>query len=108
MPYNPDDQHVACTVCRSDSNQGTSGLYTSVNCVCCGDFQVSRKVIDDIGLPYENGKDQALASYVIRRMQASGTRPTLTTEFFDSLNHRNLPSPAEQSDNFIIWLAEQA
>ncbi len=66
------------------------------------------KLQPDIGLPYQNGKDQALASYIIRKMQAPGTRPTLTPEFFNSLNHRNLPSPAEASDNFIIWLARQA
>jgi hypothetical protein len=41
-------------------------------------------------------------------MQAPRTRPKLTREFFDSLDHQTLPSPAEATDNFVIWLAEQA
>jgi hypothetical protein len=32
----------------------------------------------------------------------------LSREFFDSLDRQTLPSPAEATDNLIIWLAEQA
>jgi hypothetical protein len=108
MPCNLDDRTERCAVCDSLSNQRSSGLYIIVDCKRCGDFQISRDAIDDIGLPYNTPKEQAPASYIIRKMQAPRTRPILTRAFFGSLNNQSLPSPAEASDNLITWLAEQA
>jgi hypothetical protein len=72
-------------------------------------FHVSHIVADDIGLPFSDRKKQALASYIIRRMQQPGApRPQLTTEFFHALESRKLPTPEEASDNMILWLAETA
>jgi hypothetical protein len=80
-----------------------------VDCYRCGDFEVSREAIDDFGLPLMDRRKAALASYTIRKMQAAGRRrPTLTSDFFRSLETRTLPTPAEASDNLITWLAGQA
>ena len=109
MPYDPLRQSETCTVCGSPANRKQEfGIGEIVDCARCGDFQITREAIDDIGLPYKMPKAQALTSYNIRRMQAPGTRSNLTREFFNLLDHRTLPSPAEASDNLITWLAEQA
>jgi hypothetical protein len=80
-------------------------------------------IADDVGLPYElpdirlsddrlhreAQKQQALASYTIRKMFASsGKRVDLTREFFEALKTRSLPTPMEVADNLIVWMAEQA
>jgi hypothetical protein len=49
----------------------------------------------------------ALASHLIRQMQRDG-RAVLSREFFESLRQRSLPTPAELSDNLLLWFSEQA
>ena len=109
MPYNP-KHPIERTVCGSQSNihHKEFNVGEIVDCARCGDFQISRITADDIGLPYQNPKQRALANYMIRKMQAPRARPKLTREFFDSLKHQTLPTPIEMSDNLIIWLAGQA
>ena len=111
MPYRPSSDPTAtltCPVCGGDANRKSDDANEIVDCNSCGDFQVALDVIKDFGLPYKEPRDRALASYNIRKMQSSATRPTLTVEFFNSLNLHSLPTPAEASDNFIIWLAGKA
>jgi hypothetical protein len=78
-----------------------------IDCSRCGDFSVSRKLIDDEVLLLQDPKQRALASHIIRKMQAPGTRPKLTEEFFHTLRTRSLPRPAELMDNFIVLVAEE-
>jgi len=78
-----------------------------VDCSRCGDYSIEHVTADEIGLPLKDSKLRALASHVIRKLQG-GTRPYLTTEFFVSLTKRTLPTPAEASDNLLLWLAEEA
>jgi hypothetical protein len=98
-----------CPVCL-----GQAGVYQmggwdrAVHCLFCGKFQIERATIDDLQLPFTGQKQQALARHVIRKMTAAGTLPLLTKEFFQALGERTLPSPAEASDNLLIWIAEQA
>jgi hypothetical protein len=75
-------------------------------CSRCGDYRVDLAVIDDL-LPLKDQRSQALASYTIRRMQGN-RRPRLDRDFFRALETKTLPTPAEASDNLIMWLAEQA
>jgi len=49
---------------------------------------------------------RALVSYTVRQMHPP-ERPRLTREFFEELQHRTLPTPAEASDNLIRWMANQ-
>jgi hypothetical protein len=109
MPYNLDRPTRCCTVCNSEANIDGPDINWDliVDCARCGDFQISRITSDQLGLPYITPKERALASHVIRKMQAPRYRPILTIDFFDLLRYRTLPTPVELSDNFIIWLAEQ-
>jgi hypothetical protein len=109
MPYTTVEKIGTCTVCTSPANilRTSFGVGELVDCSRCGDFEVDHGVADEVGLPFAGPKKQALASYTIRKMQASGRAP-LTREFFRELERRALPTPAEASDNLIIWIAEQA
>jgi hypothetical protein len=71
--------------------------------------ETSKEAIDDFRLPYSDLKKIALARFTIRKMQAGNTsRVTLRSDFFKSLEMSSLPTPAEASDNLILWLAGQA
>lgn len=111
MPFDATQRTGACTVCGSPANilQTAFRVGEVVNCSRCGDFEVSHTVADGIGLPFRTPKDRALASYTIRKMQGpDAPRPRLTSEFFHTLRKGNLPTPAESSDNLILWLANEA
>jgi len=97
-------------VCGSDANilHSQFGRGEVVDCARCGDFQISHVTADELGLPFSDPRQRALASYTIRKMQASSPRPKLSGEFFESLRGRTLPTPAEASDNLLIWMAEKA
>jgi hypothetical protein len=58
-------------------------------------------------LPLGDAKQRALASHLIRKLQGR-TRPHLTTDFFRSLEDRDLPTAAEVSDSLLLWFAESA
>ena len=108
MPYDSKQPSEPCTVCGSDANIHHKEYKVGeiVDCVRCGDFQISHVTAADLGLPFKDQKDRALASYVIRKMWVPGvTRPKLTRDFFNSLQYKALPTPAEAMDNFIIWVA---
>lgn len=109
MVYDLRRPTIRCTVCESEANgvHQEFGTWEIVDCARCGDFEVSHVTADDVPLPIKEPKLRALASHLIRRMQAPRTRPKLTEEFFASLRTRALPSPAEASDNLVIWIAEQ-
>ena len=97
-------------MCGSDANilHSQFGRGEVVDCARCGDFQISHVTADELGLPFSDPRQRALASYTIRKMQASSPRPKLSEEFFVSLRGRTLPTPAEASDNLVIWIAEKA
>jgi hypothetical protein len=110
MPYDSTQPTDPCTVCGSNANilHRSFGKGEVVNCSRCGDFQLSRGTVDDVGLPYTDPKMQALASHIIQKMQTPGARAKLTLDFFSSLKTRTLPSPAERTNNLITWKGEQA
>jgi hypothetical protein len=78
-----------------------------IDCSRCGDFHISREAADDY-LPIADERKKALASFMIRKLTASGARANLSSDFFVALRARNLPTPQEASDNALIWLAEKA
>jgi hypothetical protein len=111
MPFDESEQHGRCAVCNSRANllHTNFGVAEVVDCERCGDFHISHVIADDVGLPYREPKQQALASYIIRKMFASsGKRVDLTRDFFEALKTRSLPTPMEVADNLIVWMAEQA
>jgi hypothetical protein len=111
MTFTASTKTQPCTVCTSPANflKTEFNVGTVVDCVRCGDYEISHVTADNIDLPFGDPKSRALASYAIRKMQGPGVRrPTLTSDFFQSLETRSLPTPAEASDNLVIWLAGQA
>jgi hypothetical protein len=111
MPFDESKRHGHCTVCNSRANllHASFNVAEIVDCERCGDFHITHVTADDLGLPYREPKQQALASYTIRKMFASsGKRVVLTREFFEALKTRSLPTPMEVADNLIVWMAEQA
>jgi hypothetical protein len=110
MPFSSDNNVNPGTVCRSESNFWNINFNVGevVDCARCGDFHISHADADYLGLPFDNPKQQALASHVIRKMfESSGKRVELSRGFFDALKARTLPTPAEVMDNLIAWIAEQ-
>ncbi|MGO9701430.1 MAG: hypothetical protein ACLPX7_19445 [Xanthobacteraceae bacterium] len=95
-------------MCGSAANILVRDIHsgTIIDCSRCGDFSVSRVAEADF-LPLKDLKQRALASHLIRKLQGA-SRPTLTSDFFASLSQRALPTPAEASDNLLLWLAEIA
>jgi len=98
-----------CTVCTSPANilRKDFGFGVVVDCSRCGDYSVDRQTCDDVPLPLTDRKQRALASHLIRKLQG-GRRPHLTIDFFRSLAAPSLPTPAEASDNLLLWFAERA
>jgi hypothetical protein len=111
MPFTESKYVRPCTVCGSRANHLVINFNVGevVDCSRCGDFHVSHVTADALGLPFEEPKKQALASYTIRKIYAStAQRVHLTKDFFESLEKRALPTPAEAADNLILWIAEKA
>lgn len=109
MPYRIDEPNlrtVPCEVCGSASNvvQTDAHVQKYINCIRCGDFRV---IYDGVKCPVEDEKLRALASYNLRKMQ-DGARPIFDKIFLQSLSSMQLPSPAEATDNLLLWFAEQA
>lgn len=110
MAFDPRKPTAKCSVCSSPAavwqNQRQDGEI--IYCTRCGDFEILDVIAGTIGLPFTEPKKQALASYVIRKLQkSSAPRPVLNIDFFRALEGRSLPTPAEASDNLLLWLADK-
>ena len=107
MVYDLKRATVPCTMCGSEANgdEQAFDVWQVVDCSRCGDFRITSLVA--LRRQLKEPKQRALASHLIRKMQAGGTRPELTEEFFAALRDQTLPTPAEASDNLILWMAEQ-
>ncbi len=101
-----------CLICDYDLQTPPTNIpardATGYSCANCGDFILTRTAVRKLGARIKNNPEEAaLLSYSIRKMQ----RPDVTPEL-DSLNFENilknseLPNPAEQANNLIIWLGE--
>jgi hypothetical protein len=84
MPYRTPAQGShpqQCEVCGSPANYQQGGFYLIIECSRCGDFQMGREALfewsqtPDGRLDNPAGaKQRALASHLIRRMQARSGR----------------------------------
>lgn len=107
MPYSAGSASEPCILCGSDANIRREMFGPFVDCSRCGDFQMERAVADDLTHP-SDAKEAALRSFIVRKMQGQVKRPNLTRDFLASLRDQTLPTPAEASDNLLIWIAEAA
>ncbi len=98
MPCGSELEIAECNVCRGDTNliRIDKNPYADlVDYSRCRNFVVSHMVVHQIGLPYQDAKQRALASYHIRKLQKPQSRAQLTPEFFEALAHASVPTPAE-------------
>ena len=112
MSYEINLPTVAWRLCASSSNVvNTDGnVQESINCIRCGDYRIIynfRDMYSGILLPLEDENLRALTSYNLRKMQGP-KRPIFDRFFLQSLSSTQLPSPAEATDNLLLWFAEHA
>lgn len=98
-----------CPVCNLELvNPETSGSNSvQFECPRCGKFSLTGSLIST--LPYtlsSTANADAKISHAIQTMQRDKNGAELNTFTIDEILKRSLPSPREQVDIFIRWLAE--
>jgi len=102
-----------CHICKQGvlpSEWRTDGEDTlDTACRTCGLYSVTRKVLRVIDqVVTERNAKSALLSFNVRRMQrGEGNAVKLTQELIDEFLKRDLPTAAEQANNFILWLGDK-
>jgi len=103
----PDD----CPVCGSlltgvnEHSQGKDA--TLFSCPLCGDFILSRSLVASLPHILKTKKDAGKKiSHALRQMQQIKKGPELNTYTVEEILMKPLPTPREQADLFIRWLAE--
>ena len=100
-----------CPVCNSGLKEhverpgGKDADYFS--CPLCGEFVLSGTLIATLPHLLQSNKDAgAKISHALRAMQQTNKGAELNTYTVDEILKRPLPTPREQADLFIRWLAE--
>ena len=100
-----------CPVCQSELGEFTKtpeGLDANqYSCPRCGDFRLSRTLVTT--LPTRLSGDvsaRAKISHALRRMQENNQGAEMSTNTVDEVLKRPLPSPSEQADLLVRWIAE--
>lgn len=100
-----------CPVCNSSLKEhverpgGKDADYFS--CPLCGEFVLSGTLIATLPHLLQSNKDAgAKISHALRAMQQTNKGAELNTYTVDEILKRPLPTPREQADLFIRWLAE--
>ena len=97
-----------CPVCNSsldDIREGSGGVFFS--CPMCGDFKLTDSLLADLPHTLRTKKEASKKiSHAIRLMQQNNDGAELYSYTIDEILKRSLPSPQEQSDLLIRWLAE--
>lgn len=97
-----------CPVCYSKLKEKVDGTEaTTFHCTLCGDFVLPRTLISILPSILQENKDgSAKISHAIRTMQKVNESVGLNTHTVKEILKRPLPTPQEQADLFIRWLAE--
>ena len=103
-----------CPICNTELKKesaipGTLDA-TFFSCMQCGDFILSRNIVDDLPYTLKTSKDaSAKISHKIRLMQKKNEPVELSS--MDTINEivkLPLPLPREQADLLVRWLAENS
>lgn len=103
-----------CPICKYDLAQ--PGLIPDdtkrlrYHCQNCGDFELSMEAqMNSIPALKEDLHKAALLSHAIRKRHKKGEWVFLFTETIGQiLKNTQLPTPAEQADNLILWLGDNS
>lgn len=102
-----------CPVCNTflknfqENPQGRDGVFYS--CPLCGDFLLSGTLVASLPTYLHNSKDASFKiSYAIRSMADNNQVVELNTHTIAEIMKQSLPSPKEQADLLIRWLATKS
>jgi hypothetical protein len=103
-----------CPVCKTNLYEKTPGGEASIfSCPLCGKFGLTDSLISELPNILDSNKDASpKISHALRTMQAINKSVELNRYFKLNTNtvkeilKRPLPTPSEQADLFIRWLAE--
>jgi len=104
-----------CPICKSPSSDNENqppktGDREYFNCSRCGEFILSRSVLQGIiahSLLNDDQEKITVISHSIRKMQGKGEIPYLDSYLVDRLLQNNLPNLSEQINNLILWLGKE-
>lgn len=116
MPFVEQQDQEPCPICGEPANVYEHDMRVAmvVNCCRCGDYKFESREVSQDNLPIQKPEKIALISYLIQQLNGALIpvsrgfieRPVLTYEFFQSLRTRSFPSPAEASDNLLLYIAK--
>lgn len=99
-----------CPVCRTQLRKQPEdrGDRIFCDCPCCGPFSLSGSIAAFIDRRLDEIKNgRARLSYALYRMTKQEQWAIVTTDSFSHIiNNTELPRPAEQLENFILWLGD--
>lgn len=100
-----------CPICGSvlsGVNERPEGKdATLFSCPLCGDFMLSRSLVATLPNILETKKEaNTKISHALRQMQQISKGAELNTYTVEEILKKPLPTPREQADLFIRWLAE--
>lgn len=96
-----------CPVCGSAIEDVASMNSRQFRCTLCGEFILSSILVTFLPKTLINNKDGSnKISHAIRTMQQNNVVPEINPHTVDEILKRPLPTPREQADLFIRWLAE--
>jgi len=101
-----------CPVCSMEMLEPAHDVFETgakiYSCSNCGRFELdlrSQSLVDRISS--NNPEQLSLLSYAIRRMNHRTDCPSVSKELIEEiLSNSQLPSPAEQVENLLLWLGE--
>lgn len=99
-----------CPICDTplrEKRGNSDGMGTFFSCMQCGSFVLSHVLVDDLPYLLETIKDaRAKISHTIRIRQQKNKPVNLITKDVNAILELPLPSPLEQSDLLVRWIAE--
>jgi hypothetical protein len=98
-----------CPICDSPLQEITErkGDYNLYDCPLCGKFSLTGSLVASLPHLREKNKDASTKlSHATRTMQSSNSEVDLNTYIVDEIINKPLPSPTEQADLLIRWLAD--
>ncbi len=100
-----------CPLCRYELELEPHEVFETngkiFSCPNCGCFELTFESLVNLPSIAEDSHSLQILSHVVRRMNARTECPKLTSDLIESiLATTELPSPIEQVENLLLWLAD--